>query len=75
MLQRIASKNIKSVKYCPLRMILEVQFMDEEKIYQYFDVTEEVWYNLKNASCMDTFFNQQILARYHVRFVNKEKHI
>lgn len=71
MLQRVAFRNIKSVQYCPLRMVLEVQFEDENKIYQYFDVPEDVWYNMKNVSNLDIFFNTQILSRY--RMVCRER--
>lgn len=65
-MQRIASQNIKSVQYCPIRKLLEVQFLDENKTYQYFDVPEDVWYNLKNVPNIDIYFNSQILSKYHM---------
>lgn len=67
MLQRIASHNIRAVSYCPVRMLLEIQFENEEsKVYQYFDVPEEVWYDMKNVADIDIFYNTQILARYRM---------
>ena len=60
---RVAATNIQRVKYCPTRKLLEVQFKGEECIYQYFDVPEDVWYNMKNTVSMDMFFNVQMTSQ------------
>lgn len=63
-MQRVAARNIKLLRYCPQRMILEVRFLEDNNVYQYFDVPEEVWYNMKNVADMDMFFNLRIASNY-----------
>lgn len=63
-MQRISIQNIKSMQYHPIRMILEIQFMGEDAVYQYFDVPEEVWYTMRNVANIDIYFNTQIMHRY-----------
>ncbi|MBQ9142753.1 MAG: KTSC domain-containing protein [Lachnospiraceae bacterium] len=70
---RVAAKNIQKVRYCPVRMLLEVQFNGEENIYQYFDVPEEVWYNMKNSASLDMYFNVVIATGYRMKCVNRLK--
>ncbi len=70
-MQRVAARNIKLLRYCPQRMILEVQFNGEINVYQYFDVPEDVWYNMKNVADMDLFFNLCIASNY--RFTCRSK--
>lgn len=72
-MQRISIQNIKAVNYYPVRMMLEVQFMGENAIYQYYDVPEDVWYAMRNVSNIDIFFNTQILHRYRVLCKDKGK--
>ncbi|MBQ7774734.1 MAG: KTSC domain-containing protein [Lachnospiraceae bacterium] len=70
---RVAAMNIRKVRYCPIRKLLEVQFKDEEHIYQYYDVSEDVWHDMKNAASMDLFFNAKIATCYRVKCINKLK--
>ncbi len=72
-MNRIAAVNIQKVKYCPIRKLLEVQFKGEENIYQYFDVPEEVWYNMKNTASIDMYFNIEIATSYRMKCVNRLK--
>lgn len=72
-MQRISARNIRFMRYCPQRMILEVQFYEDKNIYQYFDVPEDVWYNMKNVADMDLFFNLLISSRYRYLCCSKGK--
>lgn len=64
MSQKIASQNIKSMQYYPIRMLLEIQFYGDNNIYQYLDVPEDIWYGMRNVLNVDMFFNTQIMSRY-----------
>lgn len=70
-MQRIAARNIRFLRYCPQRMILEVQFDGDKNVYQYFDVPEDVWYNMKNVADVDLFFNLLIASNY--RYICRSK--
>ena len=70
-MQRVAARNIKLLRYYPQRMILEVRFWEDNNVYQYFDVPEEIWYNMKNVADMDLFFNSRIASNY--RYICRSK--
>lgn len=72
-MNRIASQHINSMKYSPSRMLLEVQFREDEHTYQYFDVPEEVWYDMKNSASIDMYFNIRVAACYRNKCVKKSK--
>lgn len=69
MIKRIANDTIAAIDYSPLKKLLEIQFLGENMIYQYFDVPEEIWYALKSSPNMDVYFNAQILGRYPMKKV------
>lgn len=64
MTKKIASQNIKSVQYYPIRMVLEIQFYGDNNVYQYLDVPEDIWYGMRNVPNVDMFFNTQIMTKY-----------
>lgn len=71
---KVAAINIDKINYCPLRKLLEVQFLEQPSItYQYLDVPEEVWYGLKNAVSMDLYFNTKIATDYRIKCIRKQK--
>ena len=71
---KVAAVNIDRVSYCPIRKLLEVQFLEQPNItYQYQDVPEEVWYGLKNAVSMDLFFNRKVATCYRMKCIRKQK--
>lgn len=72
-MHKIAALNIKRIEYYPIRKLLEVQFQGEEGIYQYFDVPEEIWYNMRNTASVDMYFNIKIAACYRMKCVYKLK--
>ncbi|MDI6046198.1 KTSC domain-containing protein [Flavobacterium yafengii] len=62
--QNIYSTNIKSVGYEDGK--LEIEFKTRS-IYQYFNVPENVYLGLLNASSKGTFLNTYIKDRYRFR--------
>ncbi|WP_339919614.1 KTSC domain-containing protein [uncultured Flavobacterium sp.] len=64
MRQNIHSTNIKSVGYEDGK--LEIEFKNRS-IYQYFNVPENVFLGLLNASSKGTFLNTYIKDRYRFR--------
>ena len=68
---RICAQYIKNIAYYPIRMILEVQFHNDECIYQYYDVPEHEWYAMKNTYSMDLYFNMQIATHYRYKCISK----
>ena len=55
----VDSSNIESIGYDNLSCVLEVE-LKSGRIYQYFDVPEHVYSELKNASSVGGYFNQNI---------------
>lgn len=70
---KFATDYIKNATYYPIRMLLEIQFIGDESIYQYFDVPEEVWYGMKNAYPMDIYFNTQIASQFKNKCVQRRR--
>jgi len=59
----VTSSNVASVGYDRDLQILEIEFL-HGSIYQYFNVTEDVWEQLISASSKGRFLNQQIKPFY-----------
>ncbi len=74
-MQKIANRNICAMQYHPIRMILELEFKEDENVYQYFDVPEDVWYAMRNVENIDIFYNTQILYRYKMLCKAKGKRV
>lgn len=72
-MHRVSAAGIQRMRYCPIKKLLEVQFKGEENIYQYFDVPEEVWYNMKSTASIDMYFNVNIATSYRMKCVYKLK--
>lgn len=58
--QSVNSNLIRSVGYDAANSILEVEFVEEEKVYQYFDVPNSVATELMEAESIGAFFNDQV---------------
>ena len=59
----VTSSNVASVGYDPGTMTLEVEFKNGS-VYQYFDVPEAVYQELKSAASVGTYLNQSIKNSY-----------
>lgn len=75
MAKRLASGNIRSMGYCPQRMILEVEFESEVMLHQYLDVPEEIWYGMRGSADPCGYFNQFIFCRYSQRQIPPEESV
>lgn len=61
----VSSSNIRSIGYDPASAILEVEFTSGD-VYQYFDVSENLYQQFFNASSHGQFLNDHI--RYNYRY-------
>jgi hypothetical protein len=59
----VASSNLASVGYDRELQVLEIEFLNGS-VYQYFNVTEDVWEQLMASSSKGSFLNQQIKPFY-----------
>ena len=60
----VVSSNLVSVGYDPNSYTLEIEFMDG-RIYQYFDVPEQVYDELLNANSAGQYFHRQVRGVYN----------
>ena len=70
-MSRVSAQYIMNVAYFPMRKLLEIQFVNDDHIYQYFDVPEEVWYSMRNTGSMDMYYNLQISSKYKSKIVRR----
>ena len=61
--QSVSSSNLASIGYDAENEILEVEFK-HGGIYQYFDVPENVYYELMNADSHGVYFSANIRNNY-----------
>lgn len=59
----VQSSNIRSVGYDPNTSTLEVEF-NSGAIWQYYDVLEGTYYEMKSASSIGKFFNANIKGQH-----------
>jgi hypothetical protein len=57
------SSNLARIRYDDKTMTLEIEFHGG-RVYQYFDVPNQVFEGLKHASSHGTFFNEVIKGSY-----------
>lgn len=60
----IDSTMISSIGYDSLQAVLEVEFRSNGQIWQYYDVPENIWYEMEAASSVGKFFNLNIKNIY-----------
>ena len=63
-MNRAAAINITCMGYRAQDMLLEVQFRQDGRRYCYHGVPEDLWYRMKQADSIDTFFNTFILNHF-----------
>ncbi len=64
--QPVSSSLVKSVGYHAEEMVLEIEFTSG-RVYQYFDVPEEIYSGLIGASSLGSYFNAHIKDVYPYR--------
>jgi hypothetical protein len=66
--QKVTSSSIESIAYDGILKILEVEFK-KGAIYQYFNVSSEVYSELINAKSVGSYFMKNIAKKYDYRKV------
>lgn len=64
----VASSNISSIGYDPQSATLKVEFVSGD-VYQYFDVSENLYQQFLNASSHGQFLNDRISYNYRYQKV------
>jgi hypothetical protein len=64
----VQSSNLLSVGYDRLNRVMEIEF-NSGHVYQYFNVPEEIYIGLLNASSHGKYFHQHIRNAYQYRQV------
>lgn len=59
----VASSNIKSIGYDNDRQTLELEFINET-VYQYFNITEDVYQSIASSASIGAYFAKNIKDRY-----------
>lgn len=62
--QTVSSSNLASVGYDPNSEILEVEFLSNGKIYEYYNVPQFTYDRLMEASSIGRYFNIEIKDVY-----------
>lgn len=60
----VNSTMIVSIGYDATQGILEVEFKSSGQIWQYYDVPENIWYEIESASSTGKYFNANIKGSY-----------
>lgn len=61
---RVHSTVIASAGYDALCKTLDLQFTVDGQTYRYYDVPEHVWYGMRSAQSIDTYFHTYIMGHY-----------
>ncbi len=56
---QVSSSNIAAIGYDPRNMTLQVQFLSGG-LYEYYQISENIFNDFKNAGSKGTFFDQNI---------------
>jgi len=67
--EQVSSSNIKSIGYESNSETLEIEFRDGG-IYQYFNVTSNIYEELISASSIGSFFHKYIKENYNWKKIN-----
>lgn len=60
----VNSTMIASFGFDPNNSTLEIEFRGSNSVWQYYDVLESVYYDMKSAPSCGKFFNANIKGRY-----------
>ena len=56
-----------SAGYDALCAILELEFLPDGQVWQFYDVPEHIWYDFKKSESADIFFHANIAGQYAAR--------
>lgn len=69
--QPVESTLIKSVGYDPEEQTLELEFVPSGRVYDYFEVPEEIYRELLEAPSLGHYFNEAIKGVYPYRRLSR----
>lgn len=61
---RFGGRVIHSAGYDAQCEVLEIEFTEDGEIWQYQEVSEEIWYRLKQGDTPDFYFQKYIKGHY-----------
>ncbi len=64
---KVIMPEIASAGYDALCGILELEFLNDGQIWQFFDVPESVWYTFRKSEAVWAFYNTNIIGIYKAR--------
>lgn len=67
--QLVNSSDIKSIGYDAFTSILEIQFLRDGSVYQYYFIPQDVHIGLMNSSSHGKYFNENIKDKYSYKKV------
>ncbi|WP_252179536.1 KTSC domain-containing protein [Endozoicomonas sp. 4G] len=68
--QSLGSSALASAGYDPTAQILEIQFVESDSLYRYYDVPESVYQDLMSAESAGRYYNLAIRGQYPSRRLN-----
>jgi len=73
----VESSNLKYVSYDPDNLILRIEFgkYDAERVYQYFDVPEEIYNGLMEFPSHGKFFHWKIINRFKFEYLGTSEEL
>lgn len=62
---------IASAGYDALCAVLELEFLPDGQVWQFYDVPECVWYEWRNTEAAAAFFHTHIAGKYRAEQIGK----
>lgn len=70
---KIAMDGIASAGYDALCAVLELEFLTDGQVWQFYDVPECVWYEWRNTEAALAFFHTNIAGKYRSELIGKAR--
>ena len=67
---KTAMDGIASAGYDALYAILELEFIPDGQVWQFYDVPEQVWYAWRNTESCISFFHTNIAGKYRAKQIS-----
>jgi hypothetical protein len=63
--QNVESSNLLSIGYDPQASILEIEFVSNGEVWQYYDIPSNIFEELITADSKGRYFHRNIRGKYH----------
>ena len=70
---KMAVSGIASAGYDALCAVLELEFLSDGQVWQFYDVPEGVWYEWRKTEAAAAFFHTHIAGKYQAALIGKEQ--